>query len=180
MHKAEQIGIHGEQWGCRKTRTSTDPALRKMMAFEFGRYTNATIALFANDQTACFDRLFPSLTNVVLGSYGIEPSVTKCRSQTVDQMQRRCKTGLGISEDHYCNTEGDPMIAGEIQGKADTGCAWTLTSGYLLTAYDMKHPPMRLPDVSGDTTLGITKANDAFVDDVDSWAALMQYGDDVS
>ena len=114
-----------------------------MMSLEYGRYMNATIVCFANDQTACFDRLKPSLTNVVFGSYGVDSNILKYRSKTIDQMKRQCKTGLGISNAHYCNTAGDPQIAGEIQGKSDTGCAWLLTSHYLLKAYDMLQPPMQ-------------------------------------
>ena len=71
MSNAEKIGLHDEQWGCRRNRTCHDPALRKMMTFEYGRYLNATIALFINDQTACFDRMYPSNTNIVAGSFGV-------------------------------------------------------------------------------------------------------------
>ena len=114
-----------------------------MMTFEYGRYMKATIGLFANDQTACFDRMHPSNTNVVLGSYGVEASALKCRAQTVFRMKRRVKTGLGISTDTYSNGENEPLIAGEIQGKADTGCSWTVTSSALLTAIDSLQPSIR-------------------------------------
>ena len=44
--QAEKNGLHDDQWGSRSNRTSTDPALQKMMTFEYGRYTKATIAVF--------------------------------------------------------------------------------------------------------------------------------------
>ena len=47
--------LHTEQWGSRPNRTAHDAAMLKMLTFEYGRYMKATIALFANDQTTCFD-----------------------------------------------------------------------------------------------------------------------------
>ena len=91
-------------------------------------------------------------------------------------MKRKIKTGLGISEESYMNLATEPLISGEIQGKADTGCGWTTTGCMLLTAYDSIHPGIYLPDVSGDQTLGIKKSNDAYVDDVDSWSARLDNG----
>ena len=64
MTRAESVGLNNEQWGSRKNRTSTDAAMRKMMTFEYGRYMKATIGLFPNDQTACFDRMQPKLVAV--------------------------------------------------------------------------------------------------------------------
>ena len=176
MSNAEKIGLHEERWGCRKNRTCHDPALHKMMTFEYERYLKATIALFINDQTACFDRMYPSNTNIVAGSFGVNASTLKCRSRTIYQMKRHIKTGLGVSKEYYSNTPLEPTINGEIQGKADTGCAWTLTSSALLTAYDSLHHGIYLPDVSGDPEGGIRKANDAYVDDVDGWTASMKNG----
>ena len=64
MQNAEAVGLNDEQWGCRKNRMALDPAMRNMMTFEYGRYMRITIAMFAADLTACFDRMFPSLSNV--------------------------------------------------------------------------------------------------------------------
>ena len=56
IQSAETQGmLHTEQWGSRPNRTAHDAAMLKMLTFEYGRYMKATIALFANDQTACFD-----------------------------------------------------------------------------------------------------------------------------
>lgn len=58
---SENSNLTEEQWGGRPGRTATDPALRKMLAFEYGRALYVTIALFANDAVACFDRMVPNL-----------------------------------------------------------------------------------------------------------------------
>ena len=49
MAQTEQNGLHNDQWGSKLNRASTDPALRKMMTFEYSRYVKATIAVFLLD-----------------------------------------------------------------------------------------------------------------------------------
>jgi hypothetical protein len=61
MDNAEQAGLNDEQWGSQRNRMALDPAMRKLMTFEYGRYMRATIAMFAADLTACFDRMYPAL-----------------------------------------------------------------------------------------------------------------------
>ena len=36
-----------------------------VMTFKYGRYMKATIAVFLLEQTACFDRIYPNITNVI-------------------------------------------------------------------------------------------------------------------
>ena len=74
----------------------------------------ATIGLFANDQTACFDRMWAEVTNVVAAASGCDSMVQKCRLKTIDAMRRHCKTGLGVSEGHYGNTSSDESGDDEI------------------------------------------------------------------
>ena len=115
MSIAEAAGdLHNEQWGSRANHTSTDAALRKMMTFEYGQYMRATIGLFANDQTACFDRMWAEVMNVVAAASGCDSMVQKCRLETIDAMRRHCKTGLGVSEGHYGNTSSDESGDDEI------------------------------------------------------------------
>ena len=114
MMRAETIGLNDEQWGSRPTRTSTDAALRKMMTFEYGGYMKATVAIFLNDQTACFDRMWPSVTNTVAAVEGCNSSVLECRAKTIDDMERSIKTGLGVSKQVYRNEPGKPKVKGEV------------------------------------------------------------------
>ena len=168
MKMAEATGMSDEQWGSRANRTSTDAALRKMMAFEYGRYMKATIAMFANDQTACFDRMWPEISNVVAGSFGCDINVRKCRAKTKEAMVRHCKTGLGVSKKHYTSYR----IKGETQGLADVASIWAMKSSQLLTAHSFLYNGIHLPGVNGKT--GIKRNNDAYVDDVDTYAASME------
>eukprot|EP00956_Cyclotella_meneghiniana_P038280 scaffold151374_cov40-Cyclotella_meneghiniana.AAC.1 len=41
---AEKAGLNDEQWGSRKDRMAMDPAMRNLMAFEYGRYMRIVIA----------------------------------------------------------------------------------------------------------------------------------------
>ena len=65
IQNAERTSLTEEQWGGRPGRTATEPALRKMLAFEYGRALFVTMALFANDAVACFDRMVPNLSTLV-------------------------------------------------------------------------------------------------------------------
>ena len=168
MKMAETTGLSDEQWGSRSNRTSTDAALRKMMTFEYGRYMKATIAMFANDQTACFDRMWPEISNVAAGSFGCDVNTRKCRAKTKEAMKRHCKTGLGVSKKYYKSYR----IKGETQGLADVASIWAMKSSQLLTAHSMLYEGMHLPSVAGKA--GIKRNNDAYVDDVDTYAASME------
>ena len=104
MAQAETNGLHNDQWGSRPNRTSTDPALRKMMTFEYGRYMKATIAVFLSDQTACFDRMHPGVTNIIAQSHGMDPAPCLCQTKTIDSSQRHIRTALGVSSGSYKDT----------------------------------------------------------------------------
>ena len=54
-----------EQWGGLPGRTSADPAMRKMLLFEYGRLVYVTIALFANNAVVCFDQIVPNISTHV-------------------------------------------------------------------------------------------------------------------
>ena len=105
-----------------------------MLWFEYGRYVKITIALFANDQTACFDRMIPSFTNIIAQANGATETELLCRSKTIAKMIRHIKTGMGVSKQAYKNQPGHPQIQGEIQGKGDVASLWTMTSSILLFA----------------------------------------------
>ena len=65
IQNAERTSLMEEQWGECPGRTATESALRKMLAFEYGHALFVTVALFANDAVACFDRMVPNLSTLV-------------------------------------------------------------------------------------------------------------------
>ena len=53
-----------EQWGLRKNRTSTNPAMLKLLTFECARIKKSTIGEESYDCKACFDRVLYSQSNI--------------------------------------------------------------------------------------------------------------------
>ena len=178
MKNAESSGLHNEQWGGRPNRTSIDAALRKLLTFEYGRYMKMTIALFANDQTACFDRMCPAISNMIAGKFGMDVNVLRARSKTMAAMQRKIKTNLGISTASYGNRPGAPIIQGEYQGKGDVASLWVMQSSTILEAHSSLYSGLSLPSVS--TMAYRSKNNDVYVDDADTWASSCSVGPDAT
>jgi hypothetical protein len=173
MDNAETAGLNDEQWGSRRHRMALDPAMRKLMTFEYGRYMRSTIAMFAADLTACFDRMYPALGSIVTGKFGMDVNILKCKGQVMEGMERSVRTGYGVSTSTYGNRPGKPMMAGEGQGKGDVAIIYVLQSSTLFDAHAKLSPAMILPPpVPGP---GITKQHDGYVDDVDTWAAVVEY-----
>lgn len=135
MDNAESSGLSDEQWGSRRNRMALDPAMKNLMTFEYGRYMRATIAMFAADLTACFDRVYPALSNVVCGKFGMDINVLKCKGLTMDKMEHSVRTGHGVSINTYGNRPGQPKKAGEGQGKGDVAITYALQSSTLLDAH---------------------------------------------
>ena len=177
MNNAESAGLSDEQWGSRKHRMALDPAMRNMMTFEYGRYMRATIAMFAADLSACFDRMFPPLSNIIAGKFGVDINALKARGKTIDALERAVRTGHGVSDQTYGNRTGEPMIRGEYQGKGDVASLYAALSSTVMQAHSRVYKGLDLPP----PTLGpgIRKRNDAYVDDANTWAGQLEREPDV-
>lgn len=170
---AEKAGLNNEQWGSRKNRMSLDPAMRNMITFEYGRYKRATIAMFAADLTACFDRMFPSLSNIAAGKFGMDANVLRARGSIIQNMRRAVRTGHGVSDDTYGNAQGEPEIAGELQGKGDVAILYCLQSSIALNTHAKLFPELCL--TSPNRSRAIRKRHDGYVDDVNTWAGTTDH-----
>ena len=165
---SEGSDLTEEQWGGRPGRTAHDPALRKLLTFEYARAVYVTIALFANDATACFDRMVPAISTLIARKHGATPTLMKSRNIMIEGMEHQVKTKHGISAESYKQNSDDDRLAGEIQGKADPACLWSVESQTILKAHQKLHKGISLPNADG--TRRIEKNNDAFVDDDDAAA----------
>jgi len=166
---SERTTLTEEQWGGRPGRTATDAAMRKMLAFEYGRVLYVTIALFANDAVACFDRMVPNISTLLALKYGVQPNVMRSRNAVMSKMTHGVRTKHGDSTSTYCQLEDEPQVAGETQGKGDVACIWSLLSHTLLRAHSEMHEGISLNSADGKRK--IEKNNDAFVDDCDGVAS---------
>jgi hypothetical protein len=177
MDNAETAGLSDEQWGSRRNRMALDLAMKNLMTFEYGRYMRATIAMFAADLTACFDRVYPALSNVVCGKFGMDINVLRCKGLTMEKMEHSVRTGHGVSEKTYGNRPGQPKKAGEGQGKGDVAITYALQSSTLLDAHAKLYEGLILPPpVPGP---GIAKRNDGYVDNVNTWSAEFEFWPDL-
>ena len=116
---SETTDLTEEQWGGRPGRTACDPALGKVLAFEYSRALFVTLALFANDATACFDRMVPAISTIIAMKYGMHPNVMISRNMTMEDMEHAIRTKHGDSTITYKEESGDYKLAGVTQGKED-------------------------------------------------------------
>ena len=69
---------------------------------------------------------------------------------------------------------GQHQILGKVQGKSDITSLWAMISCVLLLAHSLRYIGINLLGVAGGK--GIKKNNDAYIDDVDTWAGSMCCG----
>ena len=124
--------------------------------------------MFANDATACFDRMVPGVSSLIARKFGVAPSIMKCRNEIIKNLKRNVRTGCGDSEESYEEHEEDDVMNGEVQGKGDVESLWCLMSHTIFEAHTTLHKPITM---MGETNkVVMQKNNDAFVDDTDGYA----------
>jgi hypothetical protein len=123
----------------------------------------ATIAMFAADLSACFDRMFPPLSNIIAGKFGVDVNALKARG---------VRTGHGVSDRTYGNRAGKPMIRGEYQGKGDVASLYAALCSTVMQAHSEVFEGLDLPPPAPGP--GIKKRNDAYVDDANTWAGQLE------
>ena len=87
---------------------------------------------------------------------------------------RDIQTCLEVLKGSYANTEGAPKIAGEIQGRGAVGSLFIIICGTLIDTHETIYNCLDLPRITG--TNSIQKNNDAYVDDVDTYAGSVENG----
>lgn len=165
VQNSETTDLTEEQWA-RPNRTAMDPAIRKMLGFEYSRVMYVTIIFFANDATACFDRMVPDISSIIARKYGMSKNIMRCRNSVLSLLKRGVRTLHGDSEITYSQMAMDLAILGEYQGKADAAPIWSIESHTFLKTHKMLIDGAFMPHVI-DKTLAICKNNDAYVDDDD-------------
>ena len=79
----------------------------------------AIIALFANNSAACFDRMYPALSNAIGQKFGLATTIIHTRSKTIGTLKQALRTELGTSDATYANLPDEPHMEGECQGKGN-------------------------------------------------------------
>ena len=161
----EQTGPTEEQHGSRRNRQSIDAAMLKLLTMETARAGMRTIAMTQYDEKNCFDRIFRQNSNIFAQKAGISKNILTARTLVKDNMKRRVKTGLGITEGTYHQVDGEPTLDGEIQGTADTPLLFSMLSNVAIQAHKSYTPGLTLE--SPTLQRQIQHHNIAYVDDAD-------------
>jgi hypothetical protein len=116
--------------------------------------------------TAHFDRMYPAMTSLYASKYGIDDNVMLCINRTIENLQCRVETSLGVSVATYGNTPDITPLGGMVQGKADVPQWSTQQSDAMLSAFSQLTQGLHISSPS--LSRAITHRNISFADDTDA------------
>ena len=92
MHAAEDNEMLDQgQFGGQPGRTAHDPFFIEEQIQEHSQLTGRSSIKFANDATACCDRILPSIASIATSrSYGTPASVCLVMAQTLLEAKKQC------------------------------------------------------------------------------------------
>jgi len=154
-----------DQHGFRPNRSSIDAAIIKLLIYESARMQKCTIGTIQHDMTAHFDRMYPAMTSLTASKYGVDSKIMQCINRTISQLRRRVETGLGVSDTTYGNRDGQPLLGGMVQGKADVPQWSTQQSDAMLKAHESLTNGLHI--TSPSLQHSIHHHSTAFADDTD-------------
>lgn len=79
----------------------------KLTTYNLTALICTTLGTFDNDVKACYDRIVPSLPNLIGRKLGLPLSFTRFYSQVLSKFTYRPKTTLGLSDASYGNLSGN-------------------------------------------------------------------------
>jgi len=97
-------------YGSRANRSATDPVLLEVLQREYSWFTRTPQIKFFNDATACYDRIIPSIANLVARAFGLPKEIAQIHGDMLHDAKYRIKTKIGVSEEHYQHSEDDPVF----------------------------------------------------------------------
>ena len=159
----ENTSPSDKQHGSRQRRQAIDAAMLKLLTMETARHGRRTIAMTQYDEKNCFDRIFRQNSNIFARQAGISHNLLKARTLVKDNMKRKVKTGLGITEGTHHQRAGKPTLKGKIQGTADTPLLYSMLSSVAIKAHKSFTPGLSLK--SPTMKRAIKHHNVAYVDD---------------
>jgi hypothetical protein len=168
MPNAEKSGLSPNQWGGRNNRSAPACALRKIITWEYARFTKTVLTSFFADLQSNFDCILPDMSSLFLMKKGMSRKAAYSRAAHMAGLQRSVRTATGTSVETYQHDPGQPPLPGEGQGKADSMAIWTLISSELLNMHHNLCHGVEMVDVTGELTS--RRVDDSYVDDSDTYA----------
>ena len=104
-----------------------------------------------NDAKACYDRIVMLLATIIIGHFGIPKEARDLQALAIRQMQFHVKTALGISTEHYEDTETSPLH-GSGQGSGSSAPLWLFISSIIMDCVEDIGHGMEMTNM--DTTEG--------------------------
>jgi len=168
MPNAEKSGLSPDQWGGRNSRSAPACAMRKVITWEYARFTKTVLTSFFADLQSNFDCILPDMSSIFLMKKGMNKEAAYARAATMSELQRGVRTATGTSTKTYQHDPGMPSLPGEGQGKADSMAIWTLISSEILSMHQTMCQGVEMVDATGKITS--RRTDDAYVDDTDTYA----------
>jgi hypothetical protein len=163
IHNAEdQKSLNVGLYGSRATRQALDPAFIEVLQYNYASLTRWPELKFSNDATSCYDRIIPSISNVIERSMGLHKNIAEIHGSMLEQAVYRIKTQLGISQGSYSHTEEWPVF-GTGQGSCASPPFWLLNCSAYLSIYQSRCYGAIYSNMDGtlETKMGMM----SFVDD---------------
>ena len=95
------------------------------------------MATMDNDAKSCYDRIIASVALLVSHHFGVPESICKTVGDTLESMQFRIRTAMGVSAQHYQHSDSTP-IHGVGQGGTASPAFWLLVSSIFMDCYEQK------------------------------------------
>ena len=111
-------------------------SMQKKFTLDYAQTCYKTIAMFANDGSACFDRMVPGVSSLIAKKFGIDSKIMECRNGVIKTLRRNVRTVRGDLEMVYKNSDQDAPLNVEVQGKGDVASFWYLKSHTILNSHE--------------------------------------------
>ena len=149
-------------YGSRSNRQASDPTYIEVLQYDYASLTRWPEIKFNNDATSCYDRIIPSISNVIARSMGLHSNIANIHGHMLEQAEYRIKTQLGISSGFYIHSLEHPVF-GTGQGSCASPTIWMLNCSKYFDIYDSHCYGSKYINMAGteELKLGMT----GFVDD---------------
>ena len=163
IHQAEDLGsINPGMYGSRANRQASDPTFIEVLQYDYAALTRWPAIKFNNDATSCYDRIIPSISNVIARSMGLHKNIAQIHGDMLASAVYRIKTQLGVSLGSYSYSVDSPVF-GTGQGSCASPPFWLLNCSKYFDIYDESCFGSTYLDLNGQCPLEL--GLDGFVDD---------------
>ena len=149
-------------YGSRSNRQSLDPVFLEVLQYDYASLTRWPEIKFSNDATSCYDRIIPSVSNILARAMGLHHNIADIHGSMLSKAIYRIKTQLGVSSGSYSHSDEYPIF-GTGQGSCASPLIWLMNCSALFDIYDSLCHGSSYYNLQGDIVLKVGMTG--FVDD---------------